>query len=177
VLTTSRQAQGFFIETLRGHSHDGPDGARVQSRLDQVRGLWRSTGVLDATTIEERIPEVLMVAVSEDRDQVIGINTSYLVTPPALNLPVWAYRTFVDPSHRESDVAILMLQAAIEWHEARFVSGEDRSGLGVYMEVENPIIKRYRNEAVWPSTRMSFVGWGPLGEHCRVRYFEGARIS
>lgn len=171
--SNDRVRHGFSIEALR----QMPDGDRLAHRASQAKALWRNTGVLDDLTIQARVAELLMVAVDDQSDEVIGMNTTYLAQIPALQLPLWVYRTFVAPTHRQSDIAFHLLHAGIEWHEARFVSGEDTSGMGMYMEVENPLLKKARNEACWPTTGMTFIGTGAGGVHCRVRYFEGARIS
>ncbi len=60
----------------------------------------------------------------------------------------------------------------------RYRDGLDRDVLGLYAEMENPSIRRNRNEAVWQDDGMNFVyiGKTPDGKHQRVWYFGGRRV-
>lgn len=150
---------------------------RQSTLIEKVIELWLAHKVLSEPQARQRAEELLFVAVDERNEAIAGVCTTYLRTPPALKLPLWHFRTFVGPEYRQKDVAFHLLHLAIEFHESRFASGADNSGRGLYMEIENPIIQRHRNEAVWPSSRLVFVGYNARGDHCRVRYFPGARIS
>lgn len=145
--------------------------------VEQVTELWVTQKVLTETQARQRAEELLFVAIDDKNDEIAGVCTTYLRTPPTLKMPLWHFRTFVAPDYRQKDVAFHLLHLAIEYHESRFISDVDSSGRGLYMEIENPIIQRYRNEAVWPSSGMVFVGCNARGDHCRVRYFPGAKIS
>lgn len=149
---------------------------RNQPLVDQAIALWLEQKVLTETQATNRAQELLFVAADERDGRIAGVCTTYLSTPPAMKLPLWHFRTFVAPEYRRNDVAFHMLHLAIDYHEARFTGGVDSRGRGLYMEIENPVIKRCRNEAVWPSSGMVFVGCSARGDHCRVRYFPGARI-
>lgn len=163
-----RRLVGFHIENVR-------QPARPE-RVAQAIDLWLSERVLPEAEARRRATELLMVAVEEATDSVVGVCTTYLQTHPGLRMGLWYFRTFVAAAHRENDIGFHLLLAARDFHEAQFCSGADSSGQGLYMEIENPIIQRYRNEAVWPTTRMSFIGFNARGDHCRVCYFPGARI-
>ena len=145
--------------------------------VDQVIELWLAHKVLTEPQARQRSEELLFVAVDERKREIAGVCTTYLRDAPTLKMPLWHFRTFVAPDYRQNDVAFHLLHLAIDFHESKFNSGIDTSGRGLYMETENLIIQRHRNEAVWPSSRMVFVGYNARGDHCRVRYFPGARIS
>jgi len=148
-----------------------------QPLIEQAIELWLAQKVLTETQATKRAEELLFVATDEKDGGIAGVCTTYLRTPPALKLPLWHFRTFVAPEYRQNDIAFHLLHLAIDYHESRFTGGTDPGGRGLYMEIENPIIQRYRNEAVWPSSGMVFAGYNARGDHCRVRYFPGARIS
>lgn len=161
--------EGFRMHNLRED--------RQPALVEQVISLWLAHKVLTEPQARQRAEELLLVAVDEGNEAVAGVCTTYLRTPPALKMPLWHFRTFVGPEYRQKDVAFHLLHLALDYHESRFTSGADTSGRGLYMEIESPIIKRHRNEAVWPSSGMVFVGYNARGDHCRVRWFPGARLS
>ena len=48
--------------------------------------------------------------------------------------------------------------------------------IGVITLVENEALKQHRNEAIWPASKMVYIGNSREGHHIRVYYFAGARI-
>lgn len=161
--------EGFRMHNLRED--------RQSPLVDKVIELWTTQKVLTRPQARNRAEELLFVAADERNGDIAGVCTTYLRTPPALKMPLWHFRTFVTPEYRQNDVAYHLLHLAIAYHESQFVDGTNTSGRGLYMEIENPIIQQHRNEAVWPSSGMVFTGFNARGDHCRVRYFPGARMS
>lgn len=162
--------------TLEGYRIENVRGAVTPEMEDEVIRLWINEKVLPEAEARQRVKQLLLVVRTESAGDIAGVSTTYLDTQPVLRLPLWYMRAFVAAAHRESDIAFHLAHGSRDYHEQRFISGEDTSGRGIYMEVENPLLKRYRNEAVWPTTGMAFVGLNQRGDHCRVRYFEGATI-
>ncbi len=145
-------------------------------QIEAVERMWREQAKLGPEAIAARKTELLMAAVSNN-GAVIGVNTIHLHTPEQMRVPLWAYRTFVVAGYRQRELGLGLLLAAFEWLEARYLDGSDTQACGLYMEIENPLINRARNEAVWPRSQMAFVGSGPIGQVRRVRYFSGARLD
>jgi len=145
--------------------------------LEKVVELWVTQRVLTDEQAGKRTAELLFVAVDNANDGIAGVCTTYLATPPALRMPLWHFRTFVAPEYRRNDIAFHLLHLARDFHETQYVEGIDTRGRGLYMEIENPIIQRHRNEAVWPSSKMVFIGYNAAGHHCRIHYFPGTRIA
>ena len=164
-----RVLAGFRVENVRHPPRP--------EQVDQAVQLWLAEQVLTEAEAKRRASELLLVAIEDNSDRLVGICTTYLATPPTLRMPLWHFRTFVEPRYREKDVAFHLLHGARDFHQEQFVSGADTRGRGLYMEIENPVIQKYRNEAVWPSSRMTFVGYNARGDHCRVFYFPGVRVS
>lgn len=166
---SDHQPPGFRIENVRSPAR--PDLVR------QAVGLWLDEKVLDAAEAKRRADEILLVCVGTDSGEVAGIATTYLGNASALGVPMWHFRTFVAGRWRRNDIAFHLLHAALAHHAEQFASGADTRGLGLYIEVENAMLRRARSEAVWPTTGMTFVGYGERGQHCRAKFFDGARIA
>lgn len=151
------------------------------SETDQVDesdviGFWSSEAVpLSPAQAEERAREVLFVALHES-DGLVGLCTTYLDNCAQLRMPLWHYRTFIGDAHREADLAYHLLHHSRDYLRRQFSSGADSRAAGMLIEVENPLIKKFRNEAVWPTSRFAFIGENERGDHRRVYYFPGARV-
>lgn len=144
-------------------------------RIEGACQLWRRYGVLDEAEVARRVSEVLVVAVDQVSDEVVGVSTCYLATPSNLQLPMWVYRTFVAPEWR-GYVIYPMWRAAFDYHEKRFLDGTDTRAKGLYVEVQNRHWQREHTEAVWSRGWFTYIGPSPSGADCRVAYFKGARI-
>ena len=89
---------------------------------------------------------------------------------------MWHIRTFVGRDHRRGALGTLLLRGTRQHLEQRFVSGADIRAPGIMLELENPEVKRAKNEAVWPpGMRWTFIGENARKDHIRVCYFPGAR--
>lgn len=166
---TEQPLEGFTMRNVREDSKP--------QLVEKAVALWLEHKVLTEEQARRRVGQLLLVTVEDQSDRLVGVCTTYLATPPSLKVPLWHFRTFVAPEHRQNNIAFHLLHLAVDFHETQFVAGTDTRGRGLYMEIENPLIQRHRNEAVWPSSKMVFVGCNARGDHCRVRYFPGARIS
>lgn len=163
------ELKGFRIENVRHPAQ--PD------LIERAVKLWLDEDVLAQAESQRRTSELLLVALSDADDAVVGVCTTYLQVQPNLRMPLWHFRTYVSAAFRENDIGFHLLIGARDFHCGQYVSGVDTRGAGLYMEVENPILQKYRNEAVWQRSGMVFVGYGQRGQHCRVHYFPGARLT
>lgn len=164
-----RRLDDFEIDNVRESGN--------RELIDGAFELWLAERALPRAEAERRLDQLLLVASERDSGRVAGMVTTYLETKPRLRVPLWTLRAYVAADFRQRDIGFHMLFAALDYHQDRFTSGQDRSGRGLYMEIENPVIQRARNEAVWQRSRFVFIGVNPRGDHCRVRYFDGARID
>lgn len=140
---------------------------------DAVVDLWTSEQVLDEARARERVGQVALVAVERDAG-VVGVATTALREVSHLRMTLWSYRTFVARAHRESDIAFLLLHATRDHLCERFTGGEDTRAAGMTFAVQSEILKRVRNQAVWPTSGFAFIGEDEAGAHHRVHYFPGA---
>lgn len=141
----------------------------------EVLALWEREGAVEPQEARRRLDEVLLVATGEG-GALAAIASVYLARNERLGMDFWHFRTFVGRPHREAGLAVGLICAAQDLLRDRYESGEDRRGAGVLVEVENPLLMRGVNQAVWPSSRCVFIGEGPRGEHIRVRPFPGVVV-
>lgn len=142
---------------------------------DDVLALWARERALPPSQAARRVHEVELVAVDE-RDGVVGVSSSYLQRNPRLRMDMRHFRAFVAREHRSSSIASLLTLRGCERLERAYVTGEDTRAAGVLSEVENDLLKRFRNEARWAATGLTYLGENERGDHIRVRYFPGARV-
>jgi hypothetical protein len=140
-----------------------------------VLALWEREGAMPAEVARRRVGEVAFVGL-EEREGLVAVSSLYLQRSQRLGMDLWHYRAFVARAHRRSMLAEELTVAMTSYLEERFVSGLDRSGAGVLMEIENQMLKTVKNEAIWPQTRLAFIGEDARGNHLRVRYFPGALV-
>jgi hypothetical protein len=146
---------------------------------DDVLSLWRAEGALPEAEARTRVAEVAFVGV-DGAGALVAVSTAYLAPNAQLRAQVWHCRAFVAGAHRESDIATRLVRETRRHLEGRFVSGEDPRAPGILMEVENPLLKRFANQAVWarpisPGVGWTFIGENQRGDHLRVYWFPGAR--
>lgn len=142
---------------------------------EDVLALWQREGAMPAEVARRRVGEVAFVGLDE-REGLVAVSTVYLQHSQRLGMDMWHYRTFVAEGHRRSLLAAELTLATTNHLEEQFVAGRDRRGAGVLMEVENPMLKAHRNQAIWPYTRFAFIGENARGNHVRVRYFPEALV-
>jgi hypothetical protein len=140
---------------------------------EDVVALWSEAGALSSEEAERRVAEVAFVAVHET-DGLAGLSTTYLAHNAQLRMDLWYYRTYVAAGHRRSSLAFLLIHRTVDDLESRWSGGEDRRAAGVMFELQNELLKKSRNAAVWRTTGFAFIGENARGDHCRVRYFPGA---
>jgi hypothetical protein len=148
---------------------------------EDVIGLWTREAGLPEEVARRRLVEILMVA-TDAQGSLAGVSTAYLQYTEQLRAEMWYFRAFVASAFRKSNIAIQLVRAGSDVLRQRFVSGEDRRGLGVLFEVENPVLmrrgqsglSRYNAAALWPAVNFMFIGENARGNHVRVRYFPGA---
>jgi hypothetical protein len=136
-----------------------------------LAALWqRETGMPD-DEVARRLHEVLLVAL--DDGELVGISSAFLRRNDRLRMDLWHYRVLVVGARRRTTVGLDLLNRGREHLEERFTSGRDRRAAGLVGEIENAELMGF-NPAVWPRTRMSFIGVNERGWHVRVRWFPGA---
>jgi hypothetical protein len=134
--------------------------------------LWLREDVLDEEEARRRVEEVVVMATHDGEP--VGVGTAYLAGNEQLGMNFWHYRAFVAAQHRASGVAVAISLVLRDRLEARFIGGQDTRGQGIMAVVENEMLRRYLDHAVWRGTRFGFIGENENGHHVRVQYFPGA---
>ena len=148
---------------------------------EAVLSFWeRESALQPGQDGRDRIAEVSFVAI-DDAGALVAVSTAYVLRNERLRTELWHLRAFVAADHRRSSLAAHLVRENRQWLEQAFVSGEDRSAPGILMEVESPELKSWR-DAVWTvdwsaGKRYTFIGENEKGDHLRVHWFPGARIS
>lgn len=149
----------------------------------EVVRCWLTEGALpDRTTAEARAPQLLVVA-RDPTGEIAGVSTAIRAFVPQLGFECFFYRTFVGRAHRVQGLQSRQLGKQILQHShrllnERFQQGIDPEVLGIYLEIENPVVMHVRNDAVWQDDGMNavYVGRTSDGRHMRIWYFDGARV-
>jgi hypothetical protein len=147
------------------------DSVREQDLLD----FWEREGAMPSEVARERVPEVIFVAL-DAQGGVAAVSSVALRRAERLGMDLWHYRTFVGRDHRQSLLAQDLTIRTTEYLRDRYASGADTRAPGMFIEVENEILKTVKNEGVWPDTRFVFIGEDASGRHLRVHYFPGALV-
>jgi hypothetical protein len=139
---------------------------------DAVLEFWAREKAMPADEARRRLEELVFIAIHGE--ELAAVSTAQLQWSPRLRLNLWNFRSFVAERHRESGVSTTMSIRAHEYAAARFVSGEETRGAGALLEVENDMLKRYLNQAVWPPFGYTFIDENDKGDHVRVGFYPGA---
>jgi hypothetical protein len=156
-----------------------PPGYRIEPfdrqtavTAEDVVEVWVSEARIPQPEAKRRVSELLLVAI-DPRGSLAGLSTAYLAYNHQLRAEMWHYRTFVREAYRRSNLAVALIVLARDHLIERFVSGEDRRGLGIIFELENEGLKRIFPKGIWYESDFLFIGENPYGAHVRVRYFPG----
>jgi hypothetical protein len=115
------------------------------------------------------------VCVLRDADGALcGVATAFVQVRPRLRQPMYYFRQFIAPAHRQQQQAIPIFRAACEILEAANRAAPEC--LGVLMEIENPDLARIFSHVVGARTGAVFLGYSPRGHQLRAVYFQGAKL-
>ena len=162
---------GLVIKNVRSENPD------LQWRLS-LEHLWRQeVPGLTAEEIAKRLDQVVYI-VDDGQGNVVGVSTAYKTFIKQLNNYLYAFRCFIAPAHRVPGLTSALLVKTRDYLEAIHKNDgpENERCVGIITLVENDRIMEHRREAVWPASKMVYIGNSPKGKHIRVYYFKGARI-
>lgn len=142
-----------------------------------VKSLWKKHLIVPEDQIDKRSKQVVF-AVKTPAGEVIGVSTAYRVYVDQLKHHLYAYRCFIDPGYRMPGlVSMLTVKTRDLLEEVHATDGPAETRcIGMIAVVENERLMKYRNEAIWPASKMVYIGNTAKGQHIRVYYFRDARI-
>lgn len=141
----------------------------------QVLEIWRTNAGPVGEEAIERLRQLVFV-VRNDRGNVVGMSTAFKAYVKRLRNHFFALRLMLVPDYRVPGLTSKLLVATRDFLESIHGLEEANKAIGILTLVENDRLKEKRNEAVWPASRMVYIGNSGDGHHIRVYYFKGARI-
>jgi len=148
-----------------------------KSLTEEIIAFWLSNAALPSRdAAEQRVTQVAYIARTPS-GQIAAVTTVYLQLNEQLRNHFYYVRVFVADSARRSHVAEALVRKVQSHFGSLYQEGVLSPAIGLFMEVENAALKKFRNQAVWPSTHFVYIGDNARGDHQRVYYFDGARIN
>lgn len=146
---------------------------------EKVKSLWKKHFPnLSEEQLNARLGQVVFALRTSD-GEVVGVSTSHKAFIPHLKNYLYAFRCFIDPAYRVPGLTSTLLVKTRDWlEEIYMIDGkEEERCIGMITLVENERIMKYRNEAIWPASKMVYIGNSPKGFHIRAYYFEKALVA
>ena len=149
-------------------------GAVTPELQAELADFWIGhKAMVDAQRAQMRAQQA--VCVLRDADGALcGVATAIVQVRPRLRQPMYYFRQFIAPAHRQQQQALPIFKAACEILES--ATRAQPQCLGVLMEIENPDLARVFSHAVGARTGAVFLGYSPRGHQLRAVYFKGARL-
>lgn len=159
--------EGFVMECPRG---------LIQEPLkSEILAFWSGKSPLPSDVAQRRVDQVYLL-VRNPAGAICAVLTAIVKVAPLIHQPVHYFRVFVEEESREHDLAATLVTEFRDDLLARHAAGEIKDSVGIFTAVENAQVARYRNEAIWTTTRFVFIGMNDRDQQCRVIYFPGATL-
>jgi hypothetical protein len=144
---------------------------------EEIIAFWTKYKLLPPqVSASERVTEVVLVARNEV-GHIVGIASAGHIKFKQLNdNNFFAYRSVILPQYRVPGLPQKMIvetRDILEGYASKMVINKC---IGMLTFVENPQVMETLKDAVWPSSKMVFIGTDKLGRQIRVYYFKGVTI-
>ncbi len=143
--------------------------------IEDIIAFWKAHRAIPPNAdITKRAQQVVLV-VRNEKDQIIGITTSYLTNYAPLKNSFFVFRGMLAPEYRIPGLFIKMTLTTIQVLEdfSKTLNGKDRP-IGIIAEIENPHLKEARITKT-PSG-MTLIGFSQKENPIYAYYFQGARF-
>ena len=140
------------------------------SGLEEIINFWKQE--VNESWQEEWINHVLFIA-KEESGRVVGISIAINSPVKQLKNNLYHLRCYVLPAWRLKGIARDMICRSIDFLES---VNEDKKCIGAFCWVTDAGLKTKKNEAIWPLSKMVYLGNSGEGHHLRVRYFKRSVI-
>lgn len=144
----------------------------------KVKQLWEKH--LPSLTEQQKATRMnqIVFALRTEDGKVVGVSTAHKAYIQQLKNHLYNFRCFIDPAYRIPGLTSTLLVKTRDWlEEIHSTDGtEDERCIGMITLVENERIMKFRNEAIWPASKMVYIGNSPKGYHIRAYYFKKAMI-
>jgi len=126
---------------------------------------------------EERARQVVLVIRNEKEKKIVGLTTAGIVNFKQLNgNNFYLYRSIILPAYRHPGLPEKLIVETRDFLEEYNKKVTEHPCIGILSFIENPRYQQFRREAIWPASKMAYVGMDKQGRHIRVYYFKGATI-
>jgi hypothetical protein len=138
--------------------------------------FWVSHQMLrPETDTQDRAQQVVLTV--RHNSKIVGLASADVVSFHQLNDNIfYNFRMIVLPEFRIPGIESKLIVETRDRLEAYTQKQTNTKPIGMLTFVENAELIAKRNEAVWPASKMVFIGKDKAGRHIRVYYFRGARI-
>jgi hypothetical protein len=141
----------------------------------QVEGIWRTHTSMSEEEIRSWLGQLVYVVLNPQRE-VVGISTARKVHIRQLRNYFYTFRCMLLPGQRVPGLLSKLVVSTRDLLESIHRTDGEPHSIGLITLVENEGLKKHRNEAVWPASKMVYIGNSKRGHHIRVYYFKDARI-
>ena len=144
--------------------------------VKELTALWMNENVLaDESAAKERAQQVVCIGRDED-GKIAGVCTIYKQQNQRIGYPFYYYRSLVRSDARQHGVAGHLIVNAWNHMQSLTVDGQVDECVGFCVIVENEHLLKNKKEAVWPLSKLMYIGPNATGQPMRIRYFEGATL-
>jgi hypothetical protein len=140
----------------------------------QAIAIWKQSPAIDASSMEERARQIVFVA-KNNNGQVVAITTAYKAYVKQFRNFFYMYRCLVVREYSLPGIETKLTILTRDFLESIFKADKDQI-IGMMAIVQHPKLKAIK-KAVWPSTKLTYLGNTAEGHHIRVFYFPNVSIS
>jgi hypothetical protein len=143
---------------------------------EAIVNFWKSNNMLNPE-VDASARALEVVYTVRSNGKIVGLTTAGVVRFKQLNSNVfYLFRMAVLPQYRMPGIESKLLVDTRDTLEEYASTQTENKCIGLLTFVENPRLIANRNEAVWPASKMVYIGSDKEGRHIRVYYFKGARV-
>ena len=143
---------------------------------DKVIAFWTRLKAMPPE-VDPKVRARQLVHVALDGENVAGVTTAEAVLVPDLgNQKMFSFRVLINPDYHIPGLVDKISVLTRDYLESLFKAGKTDC-IGVITRVENQKLLKNRREAVYRTTKLTFIGRSKDGYDLRVYYFEGAKIT
>lgn len=148
--------------------------ANPQIMKDAI-AFWERNNMLSPNTkIDDRLAQV--VGAAYDEGQMISIATADIREVDFLRARLAMFRVSVDRDVRHKRVSTALSLYAFDVLERWSLENPEDQLMGIGAVIQSRALVEHDNHAVWPDTKLTFVGYTNEGYQFRVRWFTHGTI-
>lgn len=139
----------------------------------EIIAFWTEEKALPKDEKPEVRAQQAVIAMRDEQGKIAAVSTAVIRVIPRLRQPMYYYRTFCAEQYRGKNTSIPMMKASQQALLDYNLTLDKPKAIGILIEIENNLIASHYNEAFWPQTGFSFIGYSPRGFILRAYYFPG----